>query len=199
MKSDFLSKITDIREDIIKIDKFKAGVDATNDALAQKADAQILEQVLEKKASKRDIELLEKKLLELPKVDTQPIENVQVKITQALDVISKDMSAKSNIKDVCKLLDLKANSAYVDKVINQHKQEICTKLDMQTYEDDKEKQAYVLDVLIKEVCIGRWIWKSGELKTNNSVPWELQASNTNPDNFLWEKGKSSILVVHPGL
>jgi len=27
----------------------------------------------------------------------------------------------------------------------------------------------------------------------------LQASNTNPDNFLWEQGKTSVLVVLPGL
>jgi len=31
------------------------------------------------------------------------------------------------------------------------------------------------------------------------IPWEIQSINTLPDNFLWEKDKSSILVVAPGL
>jgi len=38
-KTDFLTKVGEIREDLTKLDKFKAGVDATNDALSQKADA----------------------------------------------------------------------------------------------------------------------------------------------------------------
>jgi len=53
--------------------------------------------------------------------------------------------------------------------------------------------------LIKENIVGRWIWKSGEVKTNNSIPWEIQSSNTSPEIFLWEKDKASILVVKPGL
>lgn len=47
--------------------------------------------------------------------------------------------------------------------------------------------------------MGRWIWKSGEMKQNNLVPWEVQALNTCPDNFLWEKNKTSIVAVAPGL
>jgi len=31
------------------------------------------------------------------------------------------------------------------------------------------------------------------------VPWEVQAINTCPDNFLWEKNKSPIILVAPGL
>jgi len=31
------------------------------------------------------------------------------------------------------------------------------------------------------------------------VPWEIQLTNTLPDNFLWEKDKGSILTVAPGL
>ena len=39
----------------------------------------------------------------------------------------------------------------------------------------------------------------GELKAGGTVPWEIQLSNTLPDNFLWEKDKTSILTVAPGL
>jgi len=65
MKSDMLSKITDIREDITKIDKYKAGVDATNEALVQKADAHLVEQVLLTKANKEELEVIVKQLEDL--------------------------------------------------------------------------------------------------------------------------------------
>lgn len=39
----------------------------------------------------------------------------------------------------------------------------------------------------------------GKLKNGSLIPWEIQSINTLPDNFLWEKDKSSILVVAPGL
>lgn len=62
------------------------------------------------------------------------------------------------------------------------------------------EQALVNEALCAQNTVGRWIWKSGELKTPNQlVPWEVQALNTCPDNFLWEKSKTSIIAVAPGL
>lgn len=42
--------------------------------------------------------------------------------------MSKDIGLKSNIKDVCKLLDLKANTNYVDKILVSYKEDINTRL-----------------------------------------------------------------------
>ena len=53
--------------------------------------------------------------------------------------------------------------------------------------------------LCAENCLGRWYWKSGELKNDNSIPWEEQNINTCPENFLWEENKTSILTVSPGV
>ena len=61
------------------------------------------------------------------------------------------------------------------------------------------EQALVNEALCAENCVGRWIWKSGDLYHKNQVPWEVQAINTCPDNFLWEKNKCSIICVAPGL
>jgi len=61
------------------------------------------------------------------------------------------------------------------------------------------EQALVNEALCAENCVGRWIWKSGDLHQQNHVPWEVQAINTCPDNFLWEMNKSSIICVAPGL
>ena len=46
--------------------------------------------------------------------------------------------------------------------------------------------------------MGRWVWKSGEL-LGQLVPWEVQAINTCPDNFLWEKNRAAIILSAPGL
>jgi hypothetical protein len=32
-----------------------------------------------------------------------------------------------------------------------------------------------------------------------AVPWEVQAINTCPDNFIWEANKTSLVSVAPGL
>ena len=60
-------------------------------------------------------------------------------------------------------------------------------------------QAVINESVCSQNIIGRWTWKSGELRSGSSVPWETEVVNTLPDNFLWEKDKTSILTVAPGL
>lgn len=62
-----------------------------------------------------------------------------------------------------------------------------------------DSQALINDALCAENCTGRWAWKSGQVKNGYAVPWELQLVNTAPDNYLWEKDKTSITVVASGL
>ncbi len=67
---------------------------------------------------------------------------------------------------------------------------------MQEMFDD---HALVQEALCAENCTARWIWKSGELHSAGQVPWETQSINTCPENFLWEKNKSVLVLVAPGL
>lgn len=60
-------------------------------------------------------------------------------------------------------------------------------------------QALVNEALCAENCVGRWVWKTGDLLHASQIPWEVQAINTCPDNFLWDKNKAAILLVAPGL
>jgi len=62
-----------------------------------------------------------------------------------------------------------------------------------------DNQAIINEHLCAENCIARWTWKSGQLKSNYAVPWEIQTVNTAPDNFLWEKEKTAVMVVTSGL
>lgn len=42
--------------------------------------------------------------------------------------------------------------------------------------------------------------KSGEVLSQNIVPWEIESVNTCSENFLWDKIKNnSIIAVAPGL
>jgi len=112
MKAEYVDRIVEIREDINKLDKFKAGVDATNDALALKADAALVENSINLKASSRDLEIIKGRVDELYKVklDVENYESLHKKIIAGFEEMSKVIGLKSNIKDVCKLLDLKANT-----------------------------------------------------------------------------------------
>jgi hypothetical protein len=62
-----------------------------------------------------------------------------------------------------------------------------------------DAQSTINETLCAENCGARWLWKSGQIKTGFAIPWELQTVNTAPDNFVWEKDKTSITVVSPGL
>jgi hypothetical protein len=60
-------------------------------------------------------------------------------------------------------------------------------------------QGLINDVLCSENSVSRFMWKSGQVKNGYAVPWEIQLVNTDPENFLWEKDKTAILVVKGGL
>ena len=116
-----------------------------------------------------------------------------------LDELGKDLLLKASIKDLCTLLDQKANVHDINSTLKLVQQEVdgCVRKDnLRKVLDD---QALVNEALCAENCTGRWIWKSGDVHSQNQVPWETQAINTCPDNFLWEKCKTSIVSVAPGL
>jgi len=97
----------------LQLDKQKAGVEATNQVLSLKADAMLVQEVLERKASLEDLLLLRKRVedLSLRKLETERFESHAQAVQHSLDELSREMVQKSNIRDVCKLLDLKANTA----------------------------------------------------------------------------------------
>jgi hypothetical protein len=62
-----------------------------------------------------------------------------------------------------------------------------------------DNQTLINEALCAENCVARWIWKSGQVRNGYAIPWEIQTVNTAPDNYLWEKEKTSVMVVSPGL
>ena len=62
-----------------------------------------------------------------------------------------------------------------------------------------DRQSQINETLCGENCVARWLWKSGQVKSGYAIPWEIQTVNTAPDNYVWEKDKTAILVVSPGI
>ena len=106
---------------------------------------------------------------------------------------------KANIKDVSTIIDKKASIDDVNKALIEVHKELDLKSSQQEVTASLNDQALINEALCAENCVARWIWKSGDVKSGYAVPWEVQSVNTCPDNFLWEKEKTSILTVAPGL
>ncbi len=105
------------------------------------------------------------------------------------------LSPVHNIEITAKSLDIdEVNKALID---------IHKELDVKTNQEELthfvNDQALINESLCTENILGRWAWKSGDLKSGGVIPWEIQLANTLPDNFYWEKDKTSILTVAPGL
>ena len=114
--------------------------------------------------------------------------------------IFKKLQLKSNIKDVCALLDMKSNTEEVNKALDEIHEEIdkvmVTKNELN---EALQEQNQINEALCAENCSARWLWKSGELQNGFAIPWEIQTINTCPENFLWDEDKTMIMTVAPGL
>lgn len=100
------------------------------------------------------------------------------------------------LQDVCALLDVKANTEDVNKVLV----DVCNELDRKAAAEDLQSAVRDQSIMNASLCVdmsfGRWIWKSGKTKAGNGVPWNIQSLNTDPDNFIWEKDKARS-TLHP--
>ena len=83
------------------------------------------------------------------------------------------------LKELQKTLDNKSNKTDFNGMVNE--------------------QALINEFLCTENIIARWKWKSGSLRSGSLIPWEVQSINTLPDNFIWEKNESAVVVITAGL
>jgi len=122
----------------------------------------------------------------------------------ALEDVARDIVLKANIKDVCTLLDMKASNSHTDiddvnKALVDIKRGSDAKLPVEDFRLHIRQQTALNDLFSAVNVAGRWAWRSGELRAGNAIPWEVQLINTQPDNFLWERDKSTLLVVAAGM
>ena len=133
------------------------------------------------------------------KLDINKFNNIISTFNSNFENIHKDMNTKADLKNILNLLKNKLDTESFNDIINTLKKEIQTKTPLIDFSSAMDNQAIINDTLCNENNIGRWLWKSGKIKNNLSIPWEVQIINTSNDNFLWEKDKTFINIKEGGL
>ena len=133
------------------------------------------------------------------KLDINKFNNIISTFNTNFENIHKDMNSKADIKNILDILKNKLDTDNFNDILNNIKKELGSKTPLADFSSAMDNQAIINDTLCNENNLGRWLWKSGKVKNNLSVPWELQIINTSNENFLWEKDKSIIGIKEGGL
>ena len=113
--------------------------------------------------------------------------------------IKKDINSTNSTKELNNSLNNKVSPDYFNKLLSEINKKLNEKVNTSDFTSALDNQSIINDTLCNENCIGRWMWKSGNIKNNYLIPWESQTVNTSPDNFIWEKEKTFILIKEEGL
>ena len=113
--------------------------------------------------------------------------------------IKKDINSTNSTKELNNCLNNKVSPDYFNKLFSEINKKLSEKVNTSDFTSALDNQSIINDTLCNENCIGRWMWKSGNIKNNYLIPWESQTVNTSPDNFIWEKEKTFILIKEEGL
>ena len=149
-------------------------------------------------------------------IDTKYLDDIKKELKQKLDInlfnkvvnqfnvnfenIKKDIHLENNDKDINKLLNTKISNDQFNKFIIDINKKLNEKVNNIDFTSALDNQAIINDTLCNENCIGRWFCKNGINKNNNYIiSWDNQMVNTSPDNFIWEKDKTFILINEEGL
>jgi len=95
------------------------------------------------------------------KQDKLDFETCDQSTKRSLDEINKSIALKSNIKDVCALLDMKSNIDDVNKALSEIHASVELKLGKTDYQEALQDQNAINEALCAENCVARWHWKSG--------------------------------------
>ena len=133
------------------------------------------------------------------KLDINKFNNIISTFNTNFENIHKDMNSKADIKNILDILKNKLDTDKFNDILNNIKKELGSKTPLADFSSAMDNQAIINDTLCNENNIGRWLWQSGKVKNNLSIPWEVQIINTSNDNFLWEKDKSVIGIKEGGL
>jgi len=204
IRSELFDKIGDIQAYMSQHIGKKVTMEEVQGLLANKVDYSALRTAVEQKANVQEVEatkhLVEKLIKELElKSNYRDFESHVAFTKMSLQELSKDLLLKVDIKDMCTLLDTKANVEDINRTLALVQQEVEKSVEKDLLRKALDDQALINEAICAENCVGRWIWKSGELSHSGQIPWESQSVNTCPDNFIWEKNKTAIVCVAPGL
>ena len=133
------------------------------------------------------------------KLDINKFNNIISTFNSNFENIHKDMNSKADLKNIINILKSKLDIENFNDEIKILKKEVGGMTPLADFSSAMDNQAIINDTLCNENNIGRWLWKSGKIKNNLAIPWEVQIINTSNDNFLWEKDKAFINIKEGGL
>ena len=133
------------------------------------------------------------------KLDINKFNNIISTFNSNFENIHKDMNSKADLKNIIDLLKNKLDTDNFKQILNELKKDLASKTPLIDFSSAMDNQAIINDTLCNENSIGRWLWKSGKVKNNLSIPWEIQIINTSNENFLWEKDRTFIGIKEGGL
>ena len=182
----------------------KVNLSDINNLLNNKVDKKQLNQLLESKANRIEIENMKisyEKISQdyINKIDYNKFDSFVNETKSTLDALKEDLTLKPNIKEVLNYIKNKCDIDDVNKALIDIHNELDNKLSLENYNNAMNNQNEINKALIKENCIGKWKWLSGELINGYGIPWEEQCINTQPENFIWEKDNISIKVNDKGI
>lgn len=158
-----------------------------------------LESLLNEKA---DISLLNDKISSVDfNVLKDYINTVDFELKQKMETLFNEYMniIQTNMQEINLLLNNKVNIDEYNSTINKIRKDLKIKIDNNEFNNAMNNQALINDIICNENQIGRWLWKTGKIKSGFIITWDTQKINTAPDNYLWEKDKSVINIINGGI
>ena len=182
----------------------KASISEMHVLLNSKADHNKTAVILDNKTPRCEFEALKLTVEKLSndmisKLDQSKFDMYVQHTTNTIDTMSKDVMMKANIHEMMTYIKSKVSIDEVNKALSVIHDELDTKLTVDEFQSAMNNQNAINDILCKENIVGKWLWNTGTVKKGYIVPWERESINTSPENFVWDKESTSILVVEKGI
>ena len=141
-------------------------------------------------------------------IDFELKQKMEIMYNEYMNIMNKNIQnlnleinskSEENIKELNSILHKKVNFEDYNTALNKIRKELKIKVDNNEFNSAMNNQALINDIICNENQIGRWLWKAGKTKGEFTIPWDTQKVNTAPDNYLWEKDKSTINIINGGI
>lgn len=147
--------------------------------LNSKVDYNQLRQIIEGKANKSDFEAtrdtLDRVIRDVDnKASCKELQSHVEFTRSSIEDMAKEIVQKAKQRDLASLADEKASRNEVEGIFQTIHKELQEKASVVDLKSSLDEQALINEALCSENCIGRWVWKSGELKASCLIPWEVQ-------------------------
>ena len=204
-----VNNLHEIREDI----KFKLQ-QISVESLKKSQDSALkifegIDSVLSQKVEKKDFERFFEDFVMTKSKSEEEISRIKYFFEENFKDLNQDFTEKINSliieirektwsSDIIKILENKPNIDDVNKALISIQNDIDEKMPLRDFNNFINENSVIINTLCAEICVGRWLWKMGEIK-DKFISWDEENTNTNPLLFIWEAGRNFILVEEAGI